>query len=52
MSKRWLKTTMPMSRCSGAGGAKLFGNTALDIKRGKSMIGFKDGRVVIAPAGG
>lgn len=28
---------------------ELFGNTALDIKRGKSMIGFRNGRVVITP---
>ncbi len=28
---------------------EVFGNLALDIKHGKAMIGFKDGRVVIAP---
>jgi ribonuclease D len=30
---------------------ELFGNTALDIKHGKAMIGFREGKVVIAPAG-
>jgi hypothetical protein len=29
----------------------VFGNLELELKRGKAMIGFKDGRVVIAPAG-
>lgn len=31
---------------------EVFGNLALELKRGQAMIGFKDGRVVIAPAGG
>jgi ribonuclease D len=30
---------------------ELFGNLALDIKRGKAMIGFRDGKIVISPAG-
>jgi ribonuclease D len=30
---------------------EVFGNLALQLKRGKAMIGFKDGRVVILPAG-
>jgi ribonuclease D len=30
---------------------EVFGNLALELKRGKAMIGFRDGRVVIAPAG-
>ncbi len=30
---------------------EVFGNLALQLKRGKAMIGFKDGRVVIVPAG-
>jgi ribonuclease D len=29
---------------------EVFGNLALELKRGKAMIGFRDGRVVIAPA--
>jgi ribonuclease D len=29
---------------------EVFGNLALELKRGKAMIGFKGGRVVIAPA--
>lgn len=31
---------------------EVFGNVALELKRGKAMIGFRDGRVVISPAGG
>ena len=31
---------------------EVFGNLALELKRGKAMIGFRDGRVVIAPAAG
>jgi len=31
---------------------EVFGNLALELKRGQAMIGFRDGRVVIAPAGG
>jgi ribonuclease D len=31
---------------------EVLGNLALELKRGQAMIGFKDGRVVIAPAGG
>ena len=31
---------------------EVFGNLALELKRGKAMIGFRDGRVVIAPAVG
>jgi ribonuclease D len=30
---------------------EVFGNLALELKRGKAMIGFRDGRVVISPAG-
>ena len=30
---------------------EVFGNVALELKRGKAMIGFRDGRVVIASAG-
>jgi ribonuclease D len=29
---------------------EVFGNLALELKRGKAMIGFRDGRVVISPA--
>ena len=31
---------------------EVFGNVALELKRGKAMIGFRDGRVVISPANG
>ena len=31
---------------------EVFGNLALELKRGKAMIGFRDGRVVISPASG
>jgi ribonuclease D len=31
---------------------EVFGNLALELKRGQAMIGFRNGRVVIAPAGG
>ncbi len=31
---------------------EVFGNVALELKRGKAMIGFRDGRVVISPASG
>ncbi len=31
---------------------EVFGNLALELKRGKAMIGFKDGRAVISPVGG
>jgi ribonuclease D len=31
---------------------EVFGNVALELKRGKAMIGFRDGRVVIWPANG
>ncbi len=31
---------------------EVFGNLALELKRGKAMIGFRDGRVIISPASG
>jgi ribonuclease D len=31
---------------------EVFGNLALELKRGKAMIGFRDGRVIISPAAG
>jgi ribonuclease D len=31
---------------------EVFGNVALELKRGKAMIGFRDGRVIISPASG
>jgi len=31
---------------------EVFGNLALELKRGQAMIGFRDGRVVILPANG
>ena len=31
---------------------EVFGNLALELKRGKAMIGFREGRVVISPASG
>ena len=31
---------------------EVFGNLALELKRGKAMIGFKDGRAIIAPIAG
>ena len=31
---------------------EVFGNLALELKRGKAMIGFRDGRVVISPSSG